>query len=39
MYLFRALEHFQRLRKSCKILGISFAYSDEELMELAVTLA
>src|SRR3712207_1456695 len=39
IYLFRAREHFQRLRKSCKILGISFAYSDEELMELAVTLA
>jgi branched-chain amino acid aminotransferase len=38
IYLFRPREHFQRLRKSCRILGISFPYSDEELMDLAVKL-
>lgn len=38
LYLFRALEHFQRMRKSCKILGISFPYTDEELMDLTTRL-
>jgi branched-chain amino acid aminotransferase len=38
MYLFRAREHFQRLRKSCKILGISFPYTDEQLMDLTLEL-
>jgi branched-chain amino acid aminotransferase len=38
MYLFRPLEHFQRLRRSCKILGISFPYEDAELMDLTVKL-
>lgn len=38
MYLFRPREHFQRLRKSCKILGISFPYSDDQLMDLIVQL-
>jgi branched-chain amino acid aminotransferase len=38
LYLFRPLEHFQRLRKSCKILGISFPYEDAELMDLTVKL-
>ena len=38
MFLFRPLEHFQRLRKSCKILGISFPYEDAELMDLVVKL-
>jgi len=38
MYLFRPLEHFQRLRRSCKILGIDFPYSDEELMTLTTGL-
>lgn len=35
-YLFRAREHFQRLRKSCRILRIELPYSDDELVELAV---
>jgi len=39
MHLFRVLEHFQRLRKSCKILGIGFPYSDDELMDLTTRLA
>ena len=38
IYLFRALEHYQRLRKSCKILGIELPYSDDELMDLTVRL-
>lgn len=36
VYLFRTLEHFQRLRKSCKILGIELPYTDAELMDLVV---
>ena len=38
IYLFRAPEHYQRLRKSCKILGISFPYEDDELMDVMVKL-
>ena len=38
IYLFRAPEHYQRLRKSCKILGIELPYSDDELMDLTVKL-
>ena len=38
LYLFRPLEHYQRLRKSCKILGIEFPYGDDELMDLTVKL-
>jgi branched-chain amino acid aminotransferase len=36
VYLFRAPEHYQRLRKSTKILGIDLPYTDEELMDLTV---
>lgn len=39
MYLFRVADHYRRLRKSCKILGISLPYSDEELFDLTVRLA
>ncbi len=39
IYLFRAPEHFQRLRRSCRILNIDFPYSDDELMQIAVDLA
>ena len=38
IFLFRAPEHFQRLRRSCRILNISFPYTDEELMDLIVRL-
>lgn len=38
VYLFRVREHYQRLRKSCKILGIEFPYSDDELMDLTLRL-
>jgi branched-chain amino acid aminotransferase len=39
MYLFRVQEHYQRLRKSCKILGIEFPYEDAELLDLTTRLA
>ncbi|MGH2588360.1 MAG: branched-chain amino acid transaminase [Dehalococcoidia bacterium] len=38
LYLFRTREHYQRLRKSAKILGIDFPYADEELLDLTVRL-
>jgi branched-chain amino acid aminotransferase len=38
MYLFRVPEHYQRLRQSCKILGIELPYSDDELLDLTVRL-
>lgn len=38
MYLFRVPEHYQRLRQSCKILGIEFPYDDDELLDLTVRL-
>src|SRR5581483_10402192 len=38
MYLFRVPEHFQRLRQSCKILGIEFPYTGDELLDLTVRL-
>ncbi len=34
LYLFRVREHYQRLRKSCRILRIDLPYSDDELCEL-----
>lgn len=34
LYLFRVAEHYQRQRKSCKILGIDFPFSDDELVTL-----
>jgi branched-chain amino acid aminotransferase len=33
--VFKALEHFERLRNSCSQLGIPFHYSSEELMQVA----
>ena len=38
MYLFRAKEHFQRLRRSAKILHMQLPYTDDELVELTVEL-
>jgi len=34
VYLFRPLEHYQRLRMSCRILRIGLPYTDDELCEL-----
>ncbi len=34
-YLFRAREHFKRLRKSAHILQMTLTYTDDELMEIA----
>lgn len=38
LFVFRLLEHFQRLHRSCKILHIRLAYSPEELSDLLVEL-
>jgi branched-chain amino acid aminotransferase len=38
IYLFRLPEHFERLRKSCRILRIDLPYSVEELCDLTVKL-
>jgi len=35
MYLFRLKEHFDRLRKSCRIMRIEFPYENEELYSIA----
>ncbi len=32
VYVFRIKEHFDRLRRSCRIMQIEFPYSDEELV-------
>jgi len=34
VYVFRVREHFDRLRKSCKIMQIDFPYETEELISL-----
>lgn len=34
LYLFKAKEHFQRLRRSAKIMQIDFSYGDDELVDL-----
>ena len=34
LYLFRALEHFQRLRKSAHILMMKVPYTDEQLVQI-----
>ncbi|HEX8995243.1 MAG TPA: branched-chain amino acid transaminase [Ktedonobacterales bacterium] len=34
LYIFRALEHFQRLARSCKIMNIQLRHTPEELVEL-----
>ena len=38
LYIFRALEHFERLHRSCKIMNIRLPWSAEELVELTVEL-
>ncbi len=38
LYLFRLRDHFQRLRKSCRILRIDLPYSEDELCDLTVKL-
>ena len=35
LYLFRAREHFERLRKSAHVLMMDVRYSDDELIDLA----
>lgn len=38
LYVFRALEHFQRLANSCRIMNIQLSHTPEELVELLVEL-
>ncbi|MCH8051335.1 MAG: branched-chain amino acid transaminase [Chloroflexi bacterium] len=38
VYVFRVREHFDRLRKSCKIMQIDFQYETEELISLVTKL-
>lgn len=38
LFVFRLLEHFQRLHRSCKILHIRLPYSPQELSDLLVEL-
>ncbi|MEO6196518.1 MAG: branched-chain amino acid transaminase [Dehalococcoidia bacterium] len=38
VYVFRIKEHFDRLRKSCRIMQIEFPYSDEELFSTVTKL-
>lgn len=38
MYLFRMKEHYERLRKSCRVLRIDLPYSDEELHSITTKL-
>ncbi len=38
IYVFRIKEHFDRLRKSCKIMQIDFQYETEELISLVTKL-
>jgi branched-chain amino acid aminotransferase len=38
IYLFRVKEHYDRLRKSCRIMQIEFPYDNEELMSLTTKL-
>ncbi|KKK50702.1 hypothetical protein LCGC14_3122400, partial [marine sediment metagenome] len=38
IYLFRLKEHFDRLRKSCRIMRIEFEYSNEELQSIITKL-
>ena len=38
LYLFRMRDHYQRLRKSCRILHLELPYTDDELCELTVKL-
>ncbi len=36
MYLFQVAEHYQRLRKSCRIMRLELPYTDKELLDLTV---
>jgi branched-chain amino acid aminotransferase len=36
--IFKAFEHFERLRKSCALVGIPFQYETEELVQIAYQL-
>ena len=36
--IFKAQEHFERLRKSCALVGINFQYETEELIQVAYQL-
>jgi branched-chain amino acid aminotransferase len=36
--IFKAFEHFQRLKKSCALVGIPFQYETEELIQVAYQL-
>jgi len=38
IYLFRLREHYQRLRRSCRILRIDLPHSDDELCDLTADL-
>ena len=38
IYVFRVKDHFDRLRRSCRIMPIEFSYSDEELNSLTTQL-
>ena len=38
LYVFRALEHFQRLARSCRIMNIRLSHTPEEMVELLVEL-
>jgi branched-chain amino acid aminotransferase len=38
LYIFRALEHYQRLARSCKIMNIHLPYTPEELVEMTAEL-
>ena len=38
IYVFRLKDHYDRLRKSCRVMRIDFPYSDEELHSLTTTL-
>ncbi|HUF54148.1 MAG TPA: branched-chain amino acid transaminase [Dehalococcoidia bacterium] len=38
VYVFRVQEHYDRLRKSCKIMRIEFPYTNEELISITTQL-
>jgi branched-chain amino acid aminotransferase len=38
LYIFRALEHFERLHRSCRIMNIKLPWSAEELVALTIKL-
>lgn len=38
LYVFRALEHFQRLARSCRIMNIRLEHTPEQMVELLIDL-